>query len=102
MKLKVIIRLLIIYFIFSNQNNLYAKNKIFMNEINVKRLKTKEIHIKTSAYICALKQENISIKEIRNNINNMFNNKYSESDNSIMRIIVHKMCPEEDLNLLFQ
>ena len=73
-----------------------------LNEIKVKRLKTKEIHIKTSAYLCALKQEKFSINEIRKNMITIFNSRFTENDNSIMRIMVQKICPEEDMDLLFQ
>ena len=105
-KSKILLRLLLILLfgniIFINKNNSYAEKNILLNEIKVKRLKTKEIHIKTSAYLCSLKQEKLSIQEIRKDMLNIFNSKFSENDNSIMRIIVKKMCPEEDMDLLFQ
>tara|TARA_B100000700_G_C14498446_1_gene602898 strand:- start:101 stop:433 length:333 start_codon:yes stop_codon:yes gene_type:complete len=105
-KSKIFLRLLLILLfsniIFINKNNSYAEKNILLNEIKVKRLKTKEIHIKTSAYLCALKQDNFSIQEIRKNMINIFNSKLSENDNSIMRIIVQKMCPDENMDLLFK
>ena len=105
-KSKIFLRLFLIFLfaniIFINKNNSYAEKNILLNEIKVKRLKTKEIHIKTSAYLCALKQDNFSIQEIRKNMINIFNSKLSENDNSIMRIIVQKMCPDENMDLLFK
>ena len=105
-KFKIFLRLFLILLfaniIFFNKNNSYAEKNILLNEIKVKRLKTTELHIKMSAYLCALKQEKIPIKEIRKDMINIFNSKFSENDNSIMRIIVKKMCPEEDMDLLFQ
>ena len=71
--------------IFINKNNSYAENNFLLNEIKVKRLKTKEIHIKTSAYLCALKQEKIPLQEIRKDMINIFNSKFSKDDNSIMK-----------------
>ena len=106
MKSKIYVRLTLVLlfanFIALHKNNSYAENGFLLNEIKVRRLKTKEIHIKTSAYLCALKQENFSIQEIRKNMINIFHNKFSENDNSIMRIIIQEICPEEDLDLLFQ
>ena len=100
--LRLFLILLFSNIIFFNKNNSYAEKNILLNEIKVKRLKTTELHIKTSAYLCALKQEKIPIKEIRKDMINIFNSKFSENDNSIMRIIVKKMCPEQDMDLLFQ
>ncbi len=94
--------LLISNFIFTFKNNLYAQKNILLDEIKVKRLKKEEIHIKTSAYVCALKQENLSINEIRKNMINMFKTQYSKNDISIIRMIIQKMCPDESLELLFQ
>ena len=106
MKSKIFVRLFLVFlftnFIVLHKNNSYAENNFLLNEIKVRRLKTKEIHIKASAYVCALKQENLSINEIRKNMINMFNSNYSENDISILRIIIQKMCPEESLDLLFQ
>ena len=103
---KIFVRLFLILlfsnFIVLNKHNSHAETNFLLNEIKLKRLKKKEIPIKTSAYVCALKQENFSIKEIRENMINIFHSKFSENDSSIMRIIIQKICPEEDLDLLFQ
>ena len=95
----------IFFLLFNNLfiNEIFAsKKRSIISGVEVKTYKKERKHIETSALLCALAINGNSLKDIKKNLETIFNTPISKSDKFLINDVMSSMCPEFDNKKIFE